>query len=178
MNTKLVQFKDQIKNEKQSKGLIKIKKKTGPKINNYQLTTERPITPIKKEKMDKKSKDKKITLRIIIPVIIFLGLGLIISIIFIALKYFRTIKIIEPKRNIIKISASDIDYKKAESLIGLESIESNYLLLNETLNNINDTLMICENIDIKTINTEINYRAPNFLEKYDYFLIEYETCSI
>ena len=37
-------------------------------------------------------------------------------------------------------------------------------MLNETLNNINDTLMICENIDIKTINTEINYRSPNFLE--------------
>ena len=88
---------------------------------------------------------------------------MIIAIIFI-IRYFTRTVIIEPKKNIIKISTSDFDYKKAESVIGLESIKQNYIILNDTLNTIIDLLILCENRDIKPINTTIYYTIPSFLE--------------
>ena len=167
MNTKHIQFKEQTNNEKKRKSTKKIKQysKKSLKINNYQVTTERPISDTNQKKNGNVKNNKNSVHKIIIPVVILLGIGLIIAIILLVIKYFKKIEnqVIEQKKNIITISTSDFDYKKAESLIGLESIKSNHFILNETINNIIDSLILCENIDIKPINTEINYTIPIFL---------------
>ena len=123
MNTKHIQFKEQTKNEKQRKSTKKIKQysKKSLKINNYQVTTERPIDDTNIKKTGNEKNNKKAVQKIIIPVVILLGIGLIIAIILLVMKYFKKIEnqVIEPKKNIITISTLDFDYKKAESLIGL-----------------------------------------------------------
>ena len=155
MNIKPIQFKEQIKNRR---------KKDKPIKNNYQVTTERQINPSLRENTDNMQNNRNRFRKILIPIIIMSVIVVIIAAILVTVYFFNKKKIIKISPSDIDYIKEDIDYTKAESLIGLESIKSNYLLLNETLNNIIDSLMAYENIDLKPINTEINYECPNFLE--------------
>ena len=114
--------------------------------------------------------------KIIIPIIIFFALVIIITIVILVKKYTRKIKktpdeswniteeTSQQKDNTIKITTSNLDFKEVETLIGLEIVETNYIILNETINNIIESLNDFEKIDIKPINTEINYTSPGNLE--------------
>jgi len=114
--------------------------------------------------------------KIIIPIIIFFALVIIITIVILVKKYTRKIKktpdeswnIAEEtsqlKDNTIKITTLNLDFKEVEALMGLEIVETNYIILNETINNIIESLNNFEKIDIKPINTEINYTSPGNLE--------------
>ena len=46
----------------------------------------------------------------------------------------------------------------------LDIIETNFIVLNETINNIIGTLNLYENVDINPISTEINYTLPKIFE--------------
>ena len=70
------------------------------------------------------------------------------------------------KKEHIIISISDLSYKEIESLMGSKIIQKNHILINETLENINNMLLTCENssLEIIQINPEISFSLPEFLE--------------
>ena len=60
----------------------------------------------------------------------------------------------------------NISYKESETLLGLEIIKENNILLNKAMDNINNTLIIIENSNnqLNKINSEIFYNPPNLLK--------------
>ena len=67
-----------------------------------------------------------------------------------------------PEKNLI----SELSYKDAEALLDSVIIEKNHKLLNGTMDNINESVIICENpkVEICPMRTEIFYIPPNFLK--------------
>lgn len=64
----------------------------------------------------------------------------------------------------INISISELNYEEAQSIIGSQIIVENHILLNETINYINNSLIICgSDIELASNNTIISYTLPNFL---------------
>ena len=57
-------------------------------------------------------------------------------------------------------------YQEAESIMNFEIIKNNHFILNETIENINNLLLISENstIELKELNSEISFNIPDFLK--------------
>ena len=101
----------------------------------------------------------------IIIIILLISLVLILFL----LIYFLVLKksyIASSKRERIIISISDLNFEEAESLIDSKTIEENHILLNETIENINNLLIICDNtsLEIPGINPNISFSLPDFLK--------------
>lgn len=57
-----------------------------------------------------------------------------------------------------------LDYNEAEALIGSKTVKEIHNLLNETSNNLDDLLIMCDNISFSKINTSINSLPENLDE--------------
>ena len=128
------------------------------KFNKRRSIKNKPLDEIEKEKR------KKI---IILSLLAFFGLGIICLIIIILIKHFKK-KVIEPlevtSREPIKIPISQIDYRKAESLFNLEIINNNYHLLNQSIDKINNSLILCQKSNISEMIGKKEYSLPDFLK--------------
>ena len=64
----------------------------------------------------------------------------------------------------INISISELNYEEAQSILDSQIIVENHILLNETINYINNYLILCgSDIELASNNTIISYTLPNFL---------------
>ena len=64
----------------------------------------------------------------------------------------------------INISISELNYEEAQSIFNSQLIVENHILLNETINYINNYLILCgSDIELASNNTIISYTLPNFL---------------
>ena len=128
------------------------------KFNKRRSIKNKPLDEIEKKKR------KKI---IILSLLAFFGLGIICLIIIILIKHFKK-KVIEPlevtSREPIKIPISQIDYRKAESLFNLEIINNNYHLLNQSIDKINNSLILCQKSNISEMIGKKEYSLPDFLK--------------
>ena len=109
---------------------------------------------IEKENLDKQSKNKKI----FIPIIIITIIGLIITIIIIVKKLNKK------EKSPIKILVSDLKFEESKTVLNLQVIDNNHIILNRTVNNIDNSLIVCQFHNLSEINTIVNYSIPNFLE--------------
>ena len=113
---------------------------------------------IEKENLDKQSKNKKI----FIPIIIITIIGLIITIIIIVKKLNKK------EKSPIKILVSDLKFEESKTVLNLQVIDNNHIILNRTVNNIDNSLIVCQFHNLSEINTIVNYSIPNFLENLSY----------
>ena len=136
--------------------------------SNSSLTKKTSIQNRKDEKDEEDEKDekndieKKISIKkrlitLLISIMIISTLGVISIIIFIKLKTTN-------QKTPIKILISDLNYEDSKSAFNLAVIENNEIILNNSLNNIDNSLIVCNNPNISEISTTINYNPPNFLE--------------
>ena len=147
--------KRSIKNRKNEKD---VKSKTT-------FNKKRSIKNRKDEKEEKYEKDVKdilkkknlIDKKILIAILIISTLGVISIIIFIKLKTTN-------QKTPIKILISDLNYEDSKSVLNLAVLENNEIILNNSLNNIDNSLTVCNNPNISEISTTINYNPPSFLE--------------
>lgn len=58
------------------------------------------------------------------------------------------LKIKKKEKAPIKILLSDFNYEDSKSILNLEIIDNNDILINKTLNNIDNSLIICQNHNI------------------------------
>ena len=54
-----------------------------------------------------------------------------------------------------------MDYNEAETLLGSETVKEIHNLLNESSNNLDDLLIMCDNISFSKINASINWKSLN-----------------
>ena len=109
---------------------------------------------IEKENLDKQNKNKII----FIPIIIITIIGLIITIIIIVKKLNKK------EKSPIKILVSDLKFEESKNVLNLQVIDNNHIILNRTVNNIDNSLIACQFHNLSEINTIVNYSIPNFLE--------------
>ena len=100
--------------------------------------------------------NKKILIPIIIITLILIIVGAIILL--------KIIKKENKSPTPIKILLSDFNYEESESILNLEIIGNNTILISKALNNINNLLIIYKNHNLSEINSKINYNPPSFLE--------------
>jgi len=111
-----------------------------------------------REEREKSYKKMKIILIVSLSVLIAFLLATSISIFFI-------LKSKKLKKTPINISISELSYKDVESLLGLKSskiIENNFILINQTIDNLNNSLISSQNSNISQINTSF-FSFPSFL---------------
>ena len=103
---------------------------------------------------------------IIVSLSISLVMGIISVILFLILRreapsYLK----VNEKQHII-ISISDLSFQEIEELMNSEIIQKNHILLNETLENINNLIIFCENssLELNEINPDISFVFPDFLQ--------------
>ena len=102
---------------------------------------------------------------IIISLIILLGFIIIFLLLFFLLIK-RKKPEIEKEIEYISISLSNMTFFEAKSLMNSDKIEKNYILLNKTIEKMNNLLSFCENssLDTNEINPDISFIFPNFLK--------------
>ena len=137
-------------------------------IKNYKSTSYRFIFKKKPErnihqnrelkKQEEKNQNKlKIILIIAVSILIVFLLAAIISFIIFVLKSKKL------KKTPIKISISELSYKDAGSLLGSKIIDKNFILLNQTIENLNNSLIASQNSNISEINVSF-FSFPSFLD--------------
>ena len=145
--TKTIPYVHSIKNNKTSYRFI-FKKK--PPRNIHQNSE------LKKQK-EKNQNRLKIILIIALSILIAFLLAAIISFIIFALKSKKL------KKTPINISISELSYKDAGSLLGSKIIDKNFILLNQTIENLNNSLIASKNTNISEINASFS-AFPSFLD--------------
>ena len=147
MEGRIIPFKHNIKNTSYR---FFFKKKKERSIKNH------PISKIEEEK-EKKYKRLKIILIVSVCILAALIVATLISIIFIVIKSDKL------KKSPIKISISELDYTDAGNYLGSKLIENNFFLLNQTIDNLNNSLIASQNHNISQINSSIS-SFPSFLD--------------
>ena len=137
-----------IKNNKSNSNRFFFKKKAD---RNIHQKSER------KAQKEKSQKRLKIILIIAISILIaFLLAAIDLFIIFV-------VKSGKLKKTPIKISISELNYKDAGSLLGSKIIDKNFILLNQTIDNLNNSLKASQNSNISEINVSF-FSFPSFLD--------------
>ena len=117
----------------------------------------RVIKENRKENENQRNNNNCINKKILIPIIIISSMGLIALILILIF----TIKKNKPRG--VYHNISFLNYEEAKTLLNSEMIENNHLLLNNVLNNLNNSITLCQKLNITDIPSEINYTSPDFL---------------
>ena len=127
----------------------------------YNSKTPRIQKNQKKIKENNIKDNKKCIKWILLSILITFILGGLVTLIILRIKkYYRKKGPQEP----IKILISDLSYEESKSMLNFQIIDSNNRILNKTLKNIDNLLLICQNNNLSEINTKLNYSSPSFLE--------------
>lgn len=145
--TKTIPYKHSIKN---SKSTLRLFFKPKPHRNIHQNSE------LRKQK-EKNQNRLKIILIIGLSILIAFLLAAIISFIIFVLKSKKL------KKTPIKISISELSYKDAGALLGSKVIDKNFILLNQTIDNLNNSLIASQNSNISEINASY-FSLPSFLD--------------
>ena len=146
--TKKIPYVHSIKNNKSTSYRFFFKKKPDRNIHqNSELKAQK----------EKSQKRLKIILIIAASILIALLLAAIVSFIIFVVKSKKL------KKTPIKISISELNYKDAGSLLGSKIIDKNFILLNQTIDNLNNSLIASQNSNISEINVSF-FSFPSFLD--------------